>query len=56
MENTYLLGYDPTDYNHQSKTHECEKCGGKNFEINKQGDFRETIYVEICKQCGNKKS
>lgn len=50
------IGFDPTDFNHMVIDNCCKKCGSKNFEVHKQGDFRETIYVEVCKNCGTKKS
>ena len=57
MENSFswLSSFDPTENNYQVEDTKCTTCGGKDFEYHREGDFRDVIYIEVCKNCKSKK-
>jgi hypothetical protein len=57
MENSFswLSSFDPTENNYQVEDTKCTTCGGKDFEHHREGDFRDVIYIEVCKNCKSKK-
>ena len=54
MDNIHGYYFDPTERNHSIVDKSCIKCNNKEFEVHREGDFRDIIYFEVCKICNTK--
>lgn len=54
MDNNTYNYFDPTEKNHSLKLNDlkiCKECLSRDFETHREGDFRDVLYVEVCKNC-----